>query len=82
MSGSSESLDCPRCGTKESLEAYEDNDDGHPSVGGECLECGYEYHTDHSVMTLEEVNEARENGGLEPLSELKDPLSNWKNWEV
>ena len=72
MSGYSETTVCPRCGT-ESLESSIDRDD----VNGECLECGYEYPTVESVMTLEEVNEERKEDGLEPLTELKQPRGDY-----
>ena len=72
MSGYSETTVCPRCGT-ESLEASIDQDD----IQGICLECGYEYYTVTSVMTLEGVNEERKACDLEPLTELKPPIEGW-----
>ena len=66
MSGYSETTICPRCGA-ESFEASIDYD----NVNGICLECGYEYHTEFSLMTLEEVNEERIACEMEPLTELK-----------
>ena len=73
MSGYSETQDCPRCGSKDSIEASIDRDD----VSGECPECGYEYHTVHSVMTLVEVNEERVVSEMEPLKELKPAVEGW-----
>lgn len=75
MSGYSETQNCPRCGTKDSLEASVDRDD----ISGICLECGCEYHTEYRVMTLEEVNEERVESGMEPLKELKRPVEGWKD---
>jgi len=73
MSGYSETQDCPRCGSKESLEASIDRDE----VSGECLECGYEYHTAFSVLTLDEVNDERGNCEMGPLKELKPAVEGW-----
>lgn len=77
MSGYSEAIDCPRCGSKESLEHSVDRDD----VTGFCLECGYEYHTESSVLSLEQVNEERAvfMTDLEPLTVLKPPVEDWKD---
>lgn len=75
MSGFSEATDCPRCGSKESLERSEDHDD----VNGTCMECGYEYHTVSSVLSLEEVNEERTAFNMEPLIKLKEPLEGWQD---
>lgn len=73
MSGFSETVDCPRCGSVESLERSVDRDD----VSGYCLECGYEYKTVYMLMTLEDVNEQRVDIGMEPLTELKKPVEGW-----
>lgn len=73
MGGSSEAIDCPRCGGKETLESSIDRTD----VSGCCLECGYSYHTAHEMMTLEEVNTERGEFNLEPLTELKPCVGNW-----
>lgn len=78
MSGYSESTDCPRCGTTESLERSIDHDD----VSGECLECGYEYHVVHSVMSLEDINEERKSCEMEPITELKKPIEGWIDEEI
>lgn len=74
MSGYAETVDCPRCGS-DSLEHAVDGDD----ITGMCIDCGYEYHTVTSLMTLERVNEFREEVELEPLTELKPPLPDWKD---
>lgn len=75
MSGYSETVDCSRCGSDGSLEASIDRDD----IAGTCLECGYEYHVVHSVLTLDEVNKERKATGLEPISALKPPLDGWRD---
>jgi len=75
MGGYSEAADCPRCGSTESLERSVDKDD----VNGFCNECGYEYHTQYSVHSLEAVNEERVEFDLEPLTELKPPVEGWKD---
>lgn len=77
MSGYSEAIDCPRCGSKESLEHSVDRDD----VSGFCLECGYSYKTVYELMTLEEVNKEREEfmSDLEPLTELKPLVEGWQD---
>ena len=74
MSGYSDTVRCPRCGN-ESLEASIDKDD----VSGICLECGYEYHTLSSLLSLEEVNTEREAYMGEPLTELKKPVEGWED---
>jgi len=71
MSGWSEARYCPECGGEDTLEAW---GDGY-EVGGACLECGYSYGTVEKQMTLEEVNEEREEFGLEPLTQLRPKLS-------
>ncbi len=75
MSGFSEIIDCPRCGSTESLERSIDSDD----VNCYCLECGYEYKTVYMLMTLEDVNEQRGDSDMEPLTELKKPVDGWKD---
>lgn len=75
MSGYSEATDCPRCGSGESLDRSVDRDD----ITGICLECGYEYHTEYRVLSLEEVNEERKDCDMEPLTELKKPVEGWKD---
>lgn len=73
MAGYSEAVDCPRCGSEESLERSVDRDD----VSGFCLECGYSYRTIYENGSLEEVNEERVASELEPLSKLKEPVEGW-----
>jgi len=73
MSGYSETVDCPRCGSVESLERSVDHDD----VSGYCIECGYEYSTVHTMMTIEEVNADRVESDMELLTELKKPVEGW-----
>ena len=75
MSGHSETQDCPRCGSLESLEASIDLK--WDEINGICLECGYEYHTVSSVLTLEKLNKERAACELEPLKELKPPVEGW-----
>ena len=65
--------DCPRCGTKDSLEITESTRPIHYS--GECLECGYSYWTKDIVMSLEEVNEIRVESDRQPLEKLKEALA-------
>lgn len=77
MAGYSEAVDCPRCGSTESLERSVDRDD----VSGYCLECGYSYKTVYENMTLEQVNEERNLFDLESLTELKKPIEGWTDEE-
>ena len=72
MSGYSETTTCPRCGA-DSLEASIDRDE----VSGMCFECGYEYHTVDSILSLEEVNEERVDCEMEPLEKLREPNPAW-----
>ncbi len=39
--------------------------------GGECLECGYSFYTKEGKLTIEEVNERREEQELKPIKKLK-----------
>jgi len=76
MSGYSEAVDCPRCGSTESLEQSVDRD----NISGCCLECGYSFKIVCTMMALEEVNEERaefNDINMKPLTELKKPLDNW-----
>ena len=75
MSGFSEAMDCPRCSSTESLEHSVDGDD----VNGFCSECGYGFHTEYTVHTLEAVNEERVEFEMEPLTVLKPPVKGWKD---
>lgn len=70
MSSWSGSQDCPECDSKGSLKTYGSNKP-YDTGGGECLECGFTYSTIEGQMTLDEVNGARANYGLEPLEKLK-----------
>jgi len=75
MSGYSEAVDCPRCGSTESLEHSVD----YVDISGFCLECGYSYKTVYTELTLKQVNEDREEFNMEPLTELKKPVEGWTN---
>ena len=75
MSGYSEAVDCPRCGSAGSLECSVERVD----VSGNCSECGYGYQTVYSIVSLEETNEMRKELDLEPLTELKSPVEGWKD---
>ena len=77
MSGWSAAEDCPRCGSKESLECSGDRRDAQ----GFCSECGYIYYVVHEVATLEAVNEERIEFEMEPITELKKPVEGWKDEE-
>lgn len=68
MSGCSDSAKCPRCGSA-NMNA---NSDWKPfdTVSGECLECGFTYWTEVSLMTLKEVNELRKDYEMKPLKAL------------
>lgn len=78
MGGYSEAVDCPRCGSPESLERSIDSDD----VSGYCIECGYSYRTEPQILSLAEVNEERAVSVMPPLTELKKPVEGWKDDEV
>ena len=73
MSGFSETVDCPRCGSEESFERSVDRDD----VSGLCMECGYSYQTVYAMANLEDINEERAEVGYEPLTELKPAVEGW-----
>lgn len=73
MSGYSEAVDCPRCGSIETLERSADRDD----VSGCCLVCGYSYQTVYSAVSLDEINKEREELGMELLIELRPPVEGW-----
>ena len=74
MSGSSYESICPMC----KADNMSCSSDWKPFdlVSGECLECGFYYWTEEGQMTLEQVNEAREERDLEPLTELAE--QKWK----
>lgn len=69
MSGTSGANWCPACGKKNALQTYNDYKP-HDFVHGECLFCGFEYWTEESFMTLEEVNSLRKDNNLKPLKKL------------
>ena len=74
MSGWSDSQDCPKCGSKDTLMTFGDHKP-RDTVGGECLECGFEYHTVEGQMTLDDINIQREEiHDMEPLTKLKDQI--------
>jgi Zn ribbon nucleic-acid-binding protein len=68
MSGNSYDSTCPNCGG--SMDCYNDYKP-HEYVSGECLECGFEYHTEDGQLTLEEVNQRRFDMGLEDIRVFK-----------
>lgn len=76
MSSFSQTEDCPRCGSKESLEASYDNKEPDNN-SGICLECGYFYLSTYRVMSLQEANYMRKEYDLPLLTELKKPLPEW-----
>lgn len=75
MSGSSDTTECPRCDGR--LDTY---NDWKPFdvVSGLCLNCGFNYATVvDELLTLEIVNNLREEQGLLPLVKLATPLVSW-----
>lgn len=78
MSGESYTGICPQCGR--SMECYSDWKP-HDTVGGYCLDCGFEYSTVEGQMTLEEVNTLRADEGLKPLDKLAELLPEKKRKE-
>jgi len=68
MSGTSYDSKCPLCAGQMMCSS-----DWKPydCVCGECVDCGFCYHTEESQLTLEEVNDVRVNYELEPLTELR-----------
>ncbi len=79
MSGGSYDDVCSRCGG-ENLVCYSDYKP-YDQCSGICLDCGFEYHTVEGQLTLEEVNERRQDYELEPLKSLKEPTQEWKEYE-
>ena len=73
MSGYSDTIDCPNC----YMEATE-NGETRPFRTSyvECLECGFYSTVETGQMTIQEINEERENRELEPLGkdEVLKPL--------
>lgn len=68
MSGSSYNSVCPRCGAN--MACYYDWKP-YDTVGGQCLECGFSYHTREARMGLKKVNSLRADAGLPPLAKLR-----------
>ena len=69
MSGYSEVIDCPKCGSKESLE-HSCSYDYYTDI---CLECGYffEEMVEEKRLSLKELNQKRKEFELEPLKRRK-----------
>jgi len=65
MSGHSDSGNCPVCGG--SMNTYSDWKP-HDYVSGECLDCGFMFYTQRGRLDLDELNEMRKDGDLEPLT--------------
>ena len=70
MSTHSYSQDCYFCGASDSAMICEDNKP--PSLDFTCVSCGKYNVVTWEVLSLEEVNEEREELGLEPLKKLND----------
>lgn len=58
MSGNSYDQECPRCGSP-NMQCYSDHKP-HSISQGTCYVCGYQFYTDMSVMSPEELKGARE----------------------
>jgi len=58
LSGSSYTANCPRCGGKETIEAYSDWKP-FDSVSGICLRCGFTYWTQLSITPKDELDVQR-----------------------
>ena len=69
MSGHSYDGTCYKCGSN--MNMYEDHRP-HPYVSGDCLECGFSYWTKEEQLDLDDVNNMRVDGDLEPLDKLKE----------
>ena len=69
MSGHSYNGRCYKCGGN--MNMYEDHKP-HPYVSGDCLECGFSYWTKEEQLDLDDVNDMRVDGDLEPLDKLKE----------
>jgi len=68
MSGTSGYDYCCKCGGQMTVNSdYKP----HDYVSGECLECGFSYYTIDEQMTLEEVNDLREDLEMKPIKKLK-----------
>lgn len=72
MSGNSYEAACPNC--DETMQCYSDYKP-HDYVSGECLSCGFDYHTKSRQMGLRELNDMRsmrnEDWGLEGEDQLQ-----------
>ena len=68
MSGCSYTSTCPNCGSEE-MGCYSDTKP-YDTVNGECLNCGFCYHTEQGQMELWEVNDVRQDHDLPPLEKL------------
>lgn len=75
MSGCSYDNGCPRCGSP-NLKCSSDWKP-YDCVAGECLDCGFEFHTQEGQMTLEQVNERRTDYDMEPIKQLWQPTKEW-----
>lgn len=73
MSGCSGETKCPNCGADADL--YEDWKPFNFATIT-CYECGLQIYPINSYMSLEELNESREENELEPLSELPEQSDN------
>lgn len=69
MSGFSDGTNCPNCGGNADL--YSDSKP-FDYISISCLECGLIIDPKVSYLTLEDLNDAREGLGLEPLIELPE----------
>lgn len=76
MSGSSYDSTCPNCGG-ENLMCSSDWKP-YDCVAGECLDCGFSYHTVEKQMSLEEINERRADYDMEPLEKLAEPTGEFE----
>jgi len=68
MSGSGYNSVCPQCGAK--MACYYDWKP-HDTISGQCLECGFSYHTREAQMSLRKVNRLRTEANLPPLTKLR-----------
>lgn len=65
---------CPRCG--QTMSCGRDNR-VFETVWGTCDECGFEYHTVASLLSLEEINKIRKKANKEPLAVRRAPQESW-----
>lgn len=73
MSGCSGGTNCPNCG-KEADEYTDWKPFNYTTIT--CYECGLQIYPTHNYMTLEEVNELREENDMEPLEKLPEQSNN------